>query len=81
MGLITTIQCDCGCRKKIEIADVGFTRGSEQIVQIVDALGNKKYFLTTECFLKWAATYDCPYSPEDFRDPDEDEAPKKVKLN
>ena len=59
----TIIVCDCGCKKEMEIGDAPVP-GAEQIIQITDAMQEKKMFITTECFKKFAAAYKCPYPPQ-----------------
>ena len=60
MPITTTIQCDCGCKRKIEIGTEE-TVGAEKILQVTDANAVKTFFMSIDCLRKWAATYRCPY--------------------
>jgi hypothetical protein len=66
MGMVTIIHCDCGCRRSIEIGDT-HVKGAEEMLQVTDAMGKKIFLISTECFLKWASTYECPYSKENMK--------------
>lgn len=61
MPLISIMVCDAeGCTNEIEIADMP-DNAAIHMMQITDCMGEKYYFCSTECTIKFLSTYKNPY--------------------
>lgn len=56
MPSVTKIQCDCGCKKEIELGEA-YVPGAERLLQVKDARGISYWFLTLDCIKAWIANY------------------------
>lgn len=58
MPILNTIICDCPCGRKLELNEKA---NAIELIEVTDAYGVRRFFLTTECFKHFAASYACPY--------------------
>lgn len=89
MPLLTKMRCDGRlpsgqpCAVEFYLGEPETYKESAQMLNVIDAMGQKLFFHDIECLRRWAATYACPYldQEEESEPPQERHIPSTRKAN